>query len=92
MPTQTPVQISGLMLRRSGDHAIVEIEIEGRWVEVIREFIDAPFSHIVEPGGMRAALMHQALPALLAKAKADGEQLRRDATPDPHLMRKPCTI
>ena len=50
------IAISGIMLRRSGDRVIVEAEIDGRWVEVIDEFHDSNFSHIVEPAGMKAKL------------------------------------
>lgn len=49
------IEVSGIMLRRSGDYAIVEAEVDGKWKEVIREFIDAPFSHIVEPSGIANA-------------------------------------
>ena len=49
------IEVSGIMLRRSGDYAIVEAEIDGKWREVIREFIDAPFSHIVEHAGIADA-------------------------------------
>jgi spermidine synthase len=37
-----------IWLRREGDHAIVSVEIDGQWIEVIREFIPSPFSHIWE--------------------------------------------
>lgn len=47
------ISVSGVMLRRVGDHAVVEVEIDGRWVEVIREALDGNFSHIVEPRGIR---------------------------------------
>ena len=49
------IEISGIMLRRSGDHVILEAEIEGRWVELIDELHDSNFSHIVEAAGMRLA-------------------------------------
>ena len=51
--TQTPVVISGLWLRREGRHAVVLVERDGRWHEVIREPLDAQFSCIVEPNGIR---------------------------------------
>lgn len=47
------ITVSGVMLCRIGDHAIVKVEQNGQWVEVIREFLDSNFSHIVEPSGMR---------------------------------------
>lgn len=46
---KTEIAISGVMLRRSGDHAIVEVEIAGEWFEVIREHLESNFSHIAEP-------------------------------------------
>ena len=45
-----------IMLRREGDYAIVEIEFNGKWREVIREFVDSNFSHIVEPLGIQEAI------------------------------------
>lgn len=36
-----------------GDHVVVKAEIDGEWIEVIREWHDGSFSHIVEPLGMR---------------------------------------
>lgn len=35
-------------LRREGDHAIVLVEVDGEWREVIRERYDGQFSHIWE--------------------------------------------
>lgn len=52
--TQTPVEVSGIWLQREGDDAVVMVERDGRWIEVIREHVDGPFSHIVEPSGIRA--------------------------------------
>lgn len=48
------ISISGIMLRREGDHVVVEVErklADGtfRWFEIIREQADGAFSHIVEP-------------------------------------------
>ena len=52
--------ITGIKLWRDGtwpnERAVVEVEIDGRWVEVIRERADGAFSHIVEPLGIQAAL------------------------------------
>jgi hypothetical protein len=52
--------ITGIKLWRDGtwpnERAVVEVEIDGRWVEVIRERLDGPFSHIVELPGIQAAL------------------------------------
>lgn len=41
-----------IWLRRVGIHAVVYVEFDGQWVEVIREPVDCPFSHIVEPSGI----------------------------------------
>lgn len=46
------VSITAVWLRREGERAIVALEISGQWVDVISEFIDSPFSHIVEYGGI----------------------------------------
>ena len=54
MPKQVAVAVDGIWLRREGDHAVVLVERDGRWLEIIREYIDAPFSHICEPNGVRA--------------------------------------
>lgn len=48
------VSISGLMLRREGDYAVVEVErllADGthKWYEIIREHHDGQYSHIAEP-------------------------------------------
>lgn len=44
--------VEGIMLRRSGEDAVVEVEMEGKWYECIREPLDSNFSHIIEPGGL----------------------------------------
>lgn len=50
-------QQKALFLRAEGDCAILEIEAEkGKWVELIRERLDAPFSHIIEPSGIESAI------------------------------------
>lgn len=51
------MEISAIKLVRKGEHAVVEIETATGWAEVIREFVDAPFSHIVEESGMQKCLM-----------------------------------
>lgn len=51
------MEISAIKLVRKGEHAVVEIETATGWTEVIREFVDAPFSHIVEESGIRRCLM-----------------------------------
>ncbi len=50
------VEVSGIKLVREDVDAVVYGEINGVWVELIREELDARFSHIVEPSGMRKAL------------------------------------
>jgi hypothetical protein len=45
------VVVSAVWLRRSGDYAIVSVEIDGIWREVVREHIEGPFSHIAEARG-----------------------------------------
>jgi hypothetical protein len=48
---KTEAAVSAVMLRRSGEHAIVEIEIGGEWFEIIREHLEGNFSHIAEAVG-----------------------------------------
>ena len=48
-------QITGygpIWLRRVGHYVIVEVKIDGAWVEVIREHLDGNFSHCVHPIGI----------------------------------------
>ena len=47
-------EVTGIWLRREGDDAVVLAEINGSFVEVIRERAEGPFSHIVEDDGMQA--------------------------------------
>jgi len=49
-----PIEVSGIWLVREGEYIIVRAEVNGAWVEVIREYHDGPFSHIVEDNGIRA--------------------------------------
>lgn len=42
------VEISAIHLGTVGDHVIVAVEIDGNWIEVIRERKDNAYSHIVE--------------------------------------------
>ena len=53
---QEPITVSGIQLVRIGDYAIVNVEVDGKWVEVIREHVEGSFSHIVEPSGIRTKL------------------------------------
>jgi hypothetical protein len=45
------IAITAVWLRRSGDHVVVSVEIDGVWREAIREFHEGPFSHIAEARG-----------------------------------------
>lgn len=47
--------VEGIRLRKSGEHTVVDAEIGGTWVEVIRERSDGEFCHIVEASGMFSA-------------------------------------
>jgi len=50
--------ITGLMLRNTEEHIIVELEIDGKWIEIINDFVGrmaVPVSHIIEPGGIEKA-------------------------------------
>jgi hypothetical protein len=48
---QPSIAITAIWLRRSGDHVVVSVEIDGVWREAIREFHEGPFSHIAEARG-----------------------------------------
>ena len=48
--------LHAIMLVADGGCAVVRIEIGGKWVELIREPLDAPFSHIIEPSGIDRAV------------------------------------
>lgn len=50
------VEISAIHLVRIGDDVIVKAESGGQWIEVIREFHDGSFSHIVVDAGMQAIM------------------------------------
>lgn len=45
-----------IWLRREGDYAVVLLQEPNKseWIEVIREFLDGNFSHIIEPLGIEA--------------------------------------
>jgi len=49
------IPIMGIRLRKTGEYTVVDAEIGGDWIEVIRERSDVEFSHIVEADGMWAA-------------------------------------
>lgn len=45
-----------LWLVAEGDYAVLKIEYNGEWVTLIRERMDSPFSHIIEPTGIENEL------------------------------------
>ena len=52
-PTGSPAQsrpgtFNPIWLRREGDTVIVAIEVDGKWIDIIHEVADSPFSHIWE--------------------------------------------
>lgn len=48
---------NALWLVAEGDYAVLKMEgEEGKWVELIRECLDSPFSHIIEPAGIQNAI------------------------------------
>ena len=48
-PVQSrPERLTPVWLKRDGDRVTVSVEVDGQWIEVIREFWDSPFSHIWE--------------------------------------------
>lgn len=48
------VPVLGIRLRKESQHTVVDAEIGGVWVEVIRELSTNEFCHIVEPSGIWA--------------------------------------
>lgn len=51
-----PMPVTGVHLVRIGDHVIVNVEVGGQWVEIIRERHEGSFSHICEAAGIRARI------------------------------------
>jgi len=51
-----PMPVTAVHLVRIGDHVIVNVEVGGQWVEIIREHHEGSFSHICEAGGIRARI------------------------------------
>lgn len=66
------VEISGVHLSTVGQHVIVAVEIQGQWIEIIRERKDNAYSHIVEAYGIadRARRQGVALSADTPAARA----------------------
>lgn len=52
MSVRGSVPISGVWLRREGDYVIVCVEVDGKWVQAIKEHHDGNFSHICEAAGI----------------------------------------
>jgi hypothetical protein len=50
---------NALHLRAEGDNVILEIEVNGKWVLLIKERMDSPFSHIIEPLGIQRQIEKQ---------------------------------
>jgi len=46
------VPVMGIRLHKEGEYTVVDAEIGGTWIEVIRERSDGKFCHTVEPSGM----------------------------------------
>jgi hypothetical protein len=63
------IEISRIMLRTEGNYAILEVEVDGKWVTVLRERVVMPdgskpvISHIVEPAGIRQRMTGEAVRA-----------------------------
>ncbi len=73
--TKTGVLVTGVWLRREGTDAVVLVERDGRWIEIIRELdVDQPpFSHITEPAGiLRQEQIAKGVPVLWAKETTHG--------------------
>src|SRR5690606_17473032 len=58
-----PVGVTAIWLKNIGEHVIVEAEIGGKWVEIIRERADGAYSHIVESGGIMSSYLKSLFPA-----------------------------
>lgn len=53
------VVITGAHIWNDKEYVYLELEIEGRWYKVIKEFvgtIECSFGHIIEPEGIRKAI------------------------------------
>ena len=47
-----PIGVTVIELVREGDYAVVRAEINGRYIELIRELLDSYFSHAVHSEGI----------------------------------------
>jgi len=52
----SPVGVESISLVRKGDYAVVEVQVRGKYFEVMREHIEGNFSHNVSAGGIRLRL------------------------------------
>lgn len=50
-----PMKITGVRLGRNATHAIVSVEMNGMWIELIREPLLSQFDHIVNESGIKKA-------------------------------------
>jgi hypothetical protein len=50
--TQDQIPVMAIRLRKTEQHTVVDVEIGGSWIEVIRERSDGEFCHIVEASGI----------------------------------------
>ena len=50
------VLVTGVKLHNIGNVEIVSVEVDGQWVELIRESGSGIHSHICEPAGIRARI------------------------------------
>lgn len=62
------IKIKGIVLTRKGNDAVVEAWMpDGSYVEVIREPLDANFSHCVHAGGIDKAQREHLVEAFLER-------------------------
>lgn len=65
--TKTSIPITGVHLRGGENEIIVALEIDNRWVDIIKEYVPTqgndgsvwPISHIVEVDGIKTAVEKQ---------------------------------
>ena len=50
------IEVSAVWLVKVGNKACVRVEVDGRFVDIIEEHEDGPFSHICEAGGIRSRI------------------------------------
>jgi hypothetical protein len=54
MPHYDYAPVMGIRLRKDKEYTVVDAEVGGVWIEVIRERSDGEFCHIVEASGIMA--------------------------------------